>query len=235
MNIDRNLTRVLAAAVASTGFAFAPMPAFAASLTCTAASFTASPDGAGNITISCTEKSTTTGGGTTQPPPTDTGGGTTTPPVPSGPISCAGYSKTIVLDLNWGGSGSAAPRVVSSGFGNGAIVVARFTTPANTAPGVFAAIAAGEWGDQPTARTAALSQTPCDFPSTNPLGRYATLSAGQQTPSVNYAVGGTSRVYAVLQPSTTYYFNVKNAAFGKSTCTSTTCNIFVELQKPNGL
>jgi hypothetical protein len=161
------------------------------------------------------------------------GGGT--PPPSGGAISCPGYSKTIVLDLNWGAPGSAAPRLTTTGFGNGAIVVARFTTPANTAPGVFAAISSGEWGDQPTARTAALSPNPCDFPSPNPLGRYATLNAGQQTPSVVYAVGGTSRVYAILQPSTTYYFNVTNAYNGSPTCTSATCNIFVELQKPNGL
>jgi hypothetical protein len=164
---------------------------------------------------------------------TSTGGGGSPPP--GGAISCAGFSKTIVLDLNWGAPGSAAPRLTTSGFGNGAIVVARFTTPANTAPGVYAAIAAGEWGDQPTSRTAALSTTPCDFPSPNPLGKYATLNAGQQTPSVVYAVGGTSRVYAILQPSTTYYFNIKNEAFGGPSCMSSTCNMFVELQKPNGL
>ena len=163
-------------------------------------------------------------------------GGTTSPPPSGGAISCAGYSKTIVLDLNWGAPGSAAPRLTTSGFGNGAIVVARFTTPANTAAGVFATIAAGEWGDQPTSRTASLSTTPCDFPAPNPLGKYATLNAGQQTPSVVYAVGGTSRVYAILQPSTTYYFNVTNLnALGSPSCTSSSCNIFVELQKPNGL
>ena len=157
------------------------------------------------------------------------------PPPPGGAISCAGYKKTIVLDLNWGAPGNAAPRLTTSGFGNGVIAVARFTTPANTASGVFATISSGEWGDQPTPRTAALSTSPCDFPSPNPLGKYATLSSGQQTPSVVYAVGGTSRVYAILQPSTTYYFNVTNSVAGAPTCTSSSCNIFVELQKPNGL
>ena len=164
--------------------------------------------------------------GTGSPPP---------PPPPGGSISCAGFSKTIVLDLDWGAPSTAAPRKTTSGFGNGAIVVARFTTPANTAPGVYATISSGEYGDQPTQRTAALSTTPCDFPSPNPLGRYATLNAGQQTPSVVYAVGGSSSSYAILQPSTTYYFNVTNAYKGSPSCTSSTCNIFVELQKPNGL
>ena len=302
MDIQRNISRVLAAAVASGGFIVGPMPVHAATLTCTSTSFTASADGSGNITVNCTSPSTggstcsisvsptslPASGGTVNvsancgATPSVTGGksvtatststwtdaipanagstsltftytvngangtdsksvvqaGTSTggSPPPGTPISCPGYSKTIVLDLNWGAPGSAAPRLTTSAFGNDAIVVARFTTPANTAPGVFASISSGEWGDQPTARDAALSTTACDFPSPNPLGRYATLNAGQQTPSVVYAVGGTSRVYAILQPSTTYYFNVKNVnALGAPSCTGSTCNIFVELQKPNGL
>ena len=301
MHIQRTISRVLAAAVASSGFVVVPMPVHAASLTCTSTSFTASADSAGNITVNCTSPTTgstcsisvsptslpasggtvnvstscgantsvtggkalaatstttwtdaipantsstsltytysvTGDGGSNQASVVEAGsGGTTAPPPPGGAISCAGYSKTIVLDLNWGAPGTAAPRVTTTGFGNNAIVVARFTTPATTAPGAFASISAGEWGDQPTARTAALSQTPCDFASPNPLGKYATLNSGQQTPSVVYAVGGTSRVYAILQPSTTYYFNVTNAVNGASSCTSSTCNIFVELQKPNGL
>ena len=306
MDIQRNISRVLAAAVATGGFIVAPMPVHAATLTCTSSTFTASADGSGNITVNCTSPSTggstcsisvsptslpasggnvsvttscgansaVTGGKSVQATSTttwtdaipanagatsltytytvngdagtdsksvvqagtSTGGGTGGSPPPGTPISCPGYSKTIVLDLAWGAPGSAAPRMTTSGFGNDAIVVARFTTPATTAAGVFATISSGEWGDQPTARTAALSTTACDFSSPNPLGKYATLNAGQQTPSVVYAVGGTSRVYAILQPSTTYYFNIKNVnGAGAPSCTSSTCNMFVELQKPNGL
>ena len=305
MNIQRNINRVLAAAVASGGFVVAPMPVHAATLTCTSTSFTASADGSGNITVNCTSPTTTstcsisvsptslpasggtvnvstscgansavTGGKLVQATSTSTwtdaipanagstsltftytvngangsdsksvvqagtstgGGGGGSPP-PGTPISCPGFSKTIVLDLNRGAPGSAAPRLTTSGFDNNTIVVARFTTPASTAPGVFASIGGGEWVDQPTARTASLSTTACDFPSPNPLGKYATLNQGQQTPSVVYAVGGTSRVYAILQPSTTYFFNVKNVnALGTPSCTRTTCNMFIELQKPNGL
>jgi len=158
-------------------------------------------------------------------------GSTTPPPPPGGSIACAGYSKTIVLDLNWNVSG--APRVISSGFANGAIVVARFTTPAVTSS-TTASISSGEWGSQPTARSASLSATPCDFVDPNPLGKYGTMLAGQQTPSVTYQIGGSSRSYVVLKPSTTYYFNVKNEAFGGSTCSSGSCDIFIELHKPSG-
>ena len=300
MHIQRTISRVLAAAVASSGFVVVPIPVHAASLTCTSTSFTASADSAGNITVNCTSPSTgstcsisvsptslpasggtvnvstscgantsvtggkalaatstttwtdaipantsstsqtftysvTGDGGSNQASVVEAGSGSPPPPIPGGTISCAGYSKTIVLDLNWGAPSSGAPRLTTTGFGNDAIVVARFTTPANTAPGVFATISSGEWGDQPTFRTAALSTTPCDFTSPNPLGRYATL-IGSQEPAVVYAVGGTSRVYAILQPSTTYYLNIKNVnALGAPSCTSTTCNMFVELQKPNGL
>src|SRR6185312_16286235 len=55
MHINRNISRVLAAAVASGGFFVAPLPAFATQLVCTSSSFTATADGSGNITVSCTQ------------------------------------------------------------------------------------------------------------------------------------------------------------------------------------
>jgi hypothetical protein len=55
------------------------------------------------------------------------------------------------------------------------------------------------------------------------------------SPSVTYAVGGSSLYYAILQPSTTYYFNIKHEVNGVQTRPSRSCNIYVELQKPNGL
>lgn len=301
MYTNRSISRVLAAAVASAGFAV-PVPTIAASLTCTAGTFSATPVN-GNIVVSCTSPSTTptcsltasptlvsasggtvtlaasncgtisswtkagssvgqtasswqdsfpANGGTSTISYTytvngaggsdsvtvsqsGTGGSTPPPPLPGGAISCAGYSKTIVLDLPWGQPGSAAPRLVSSGFNYDSVVVARFTTPASTASNVFAQIKAAEWGDQQALRTAALSTSPCDFPSPNPLGRYASVMTGTPSPSVNYAVGGSSSLYAILKPSTTYYFNIRNYAFGAKTCTSGKCDIFVELQRPNGL
>ena len=302
MYMNRSISRVLAAAVASAGFV-APMPTIAASLSCTGSTFSATPDGKGNINVSCTAPSSTpvcsltasptlvaaTGGSVTltasncgtiagwtkagtsvahgtswsdtfpantgtssvsftytvngdagsdsvtvtQSAPSGGGGGTSPPP--GGSISCPGYTNTIVLDLPWGAPGSAAPRVVSSGFGNDAVVVARFTTPAGTSSNI-AQIKSAEWGDQQTFRTAALSTTPCDFPSAsaNPLARSASIMTGTSSLSVNYTVGGSSG-YANLKPSTTYYFNIRNFAFGATTCTSSHCNVFVELQKPSGL
>ena len=61
MYMNRSISRVLAAAVASAGFAV-PVPTIGASLSCTAASFTATSDGSGNINVSCTQAGTTSGG-----------------------------------------------------------------------------------------------------------------------------------------------------------------------------
>jgi hypothetical protein len=137
-----------------------------------------------------------------------------------------------VLDLAWGAPASAAPRVLTSsagGFSAGEIVVARFTTPANSAAGVYAQVKSAEWGDQQHQRIASLSASPCDFSTS--LGRLAMTTVATTSPAITYAVGGSSSYYAILKPSTTYYFNIKNVdcRAGES------CNMFVELQKPKGL
>jgi hypothetical protein len=303
MYMNRNLHRVLAAAVASAGFAAVPVPTFGTTLSCTAASFSAVADSQGNINVNCTSPGSTGGtcsisaspsslpssggtvtvsvncgantsltggkaatasgtnqwtdtipantlstgvtytytvtgdGGSKSASVVEAGTGSTPPPPPGGAIACSGFSKTHVIDVNWSGS-TGNVRVLTKdygGFGSNEIVVARFTTPASSAPNVYAQIKAGQWIDADTARTAALSQTPCDFPSPNPLGRLATTSGwGVISPSVTYAIGGSSSFYAILQPSTTYYFNIKNEVSGASTC-SGSCNMFIELAKPNGL
>ena len=299
MYMNRTVSRVLAAAVASAGFAV-PVPTIGASLSCTAASFTATSDGSGNINVSCTQAGTTSGGTcsiSASPSVLPASGGTVTvstscgantslsggkavsqnstnswtdtiganglsttvtftytvsgdggsksvtvsqagtggsAPPPGGPISCNGFTKTHVIDIAWGAPASAAPRVLTSsngGFSAGEIVVARFTTPATTAANVFAQIKSAEWGDQQHNRIASLSKTPCDFSNPNPLGRLSTTTVPTTSPSFNYAVGGSSAYYAILQPSTTYYFNIKNYDCGAGE----SCNMFIELQKPKGL
>jgi hypothetical protein len=288
---------VLAAAVASAGFAV-PVPSIAASLSCTSATFTATPDGNGNITVSCSQPGTTTGtcsitvspsvlpaaggnvtvstncganaavsggksvaangsnswtdtiganalstnvtytytvtgdGGTRSATVTESGTGGGSSPPPGGPISCDGFTKTHVLDLAWGAPASAAPRVLTSsagGFSAGEIVVARFTTPSNSAAGIYAQIKSAEWGDQQHQRIASLSASPCDFSTS--LGRLAMTTVATTSPAITYAVGGSSSYYAILKPSTTYYFNIKNVDCG----VGESCNMFVELQKPKGL
>jgi hypothetical protein len=174
-------------------------------------------------------------GGSKSATVSEAGTGTTNPPPSGGPISCAGFSNTYVLDLPWGPPGSPAPRLTSK-MSHNDIVVGRFTTPSTTAPGVYSMIKGGNWTGDQILRTASLSLTPCDFPYPNPVGRLATTTQGTPSPSVTYAVGGTSSYYAILQPNTTYYFNIKNEVNGASTCAAgQNCDFFIELQKPKGL
>jgi len=309
MHMLRILSRA-AVIAASTGWMLAPSAASAAtnSYTCTAAGFTASGDGQGNLTISCTDPATT-------PPPTSctvtasrtlvpstggtvtitatncgtisgwtgavavtpgtaasftdtlpanagastasytyqvTGNGTpatasvtvnvsapSTSPPPTGTISCSGYS-TQVVDIPWGAIASGNVRVTTKGFTNGMIAVARFTTPNVTIPAgsiVRAKVASAESNSStgPILRTAAFSDTPCVFPSPNPMGSFATV-VGSTSPSVTYQVNGTSLYYPLLKPNTTYYFNIKNEYKGAPTCPSkfSSCDMYVELSKPTG-
>ena len=230
MSMNRFISRVLAAAIASSGLVV-PLPTIGASLSCTGASFSATSDGNGNINVSCTQA------GTTAPPPTSPP--PTSPPPPPPPpgetISCPGFDQTHVLDVVWA-SKSGGVRVVTKGFSHNEIVVARFTTPSSTAPNVFSSIISAEYVDQQHDRTASLSTSPCVFPYPNPLGRLTTTTQATSSLAFTYAVGGSSAYYAILQPSTTYYLNIKNEAKGVSTCASgQSCNVYVELQKPNGL
>lgn len=302
MYMNRSISRVLAAAVASAGFV-APAPTIAATLTCTASTFTATASG-GNINVSCTSPSTTptcsltanntvipaTGGsvtltasncgtisswtksastvsGQTSTSLTDTfpantgtsslsftytvsgdggsdsvtvtqsapGGGTTSPPPPG---ACPGFANTRSITIPWGAVASGNVDVYTSkagGFGPNDIVVAQFTTPATTAANVWGKVSAAENGGGPIPRTASLSLTPCDFPSPNPIGGLLATVGGGSSPSVQWAIGGSSVYYPILKPNTTYYFNIKNQVNGVTTCSGSACNMIIELQKPNGL
>src|SRR4051812_2060090 len=181
--------------------------------------------GANGLSTSVSFTYTVTGdGGTRSATVTQsgTGGGGSSPP-PGGPITCNGFSKTHVLDIAWGGTSTAAPRVLTSSAGGvsaGEIVVARFTTPPGTAAGVYAQIKSAEWGDQQHQRIASLSASPCEF-STG-LGRLAETTVPTTSPAITYGVGGSSNYYAILKPNTTYYFNIKNVDCGASE----SCNMF---------
>jgi hypothetical protein len=303
MYTNRNISRVLAAAVASTGFAVVPMPTLAGTFNCAGSSFSVSPDGKGNFNVSCTTPgssatcsliaSTTSlpaSGGSitltanncgtvsswakngsqvaqsgstwTETIPANAGAtsvsftytvqgdngsdsvtvsesaaGTPPPPINNGPISCSGYSKTLVYDLAWVQGATAK----TAGFGNDAIVVARFTT-GPVAPGATypANVSSIEYVDARVTRTAALSTVPCDLTG----GGLGTAAADvTQGPNWTYQVGGTAplsrftltQTRVVLQPNTTYYVNITNKdGSGTSTCGGSTCNMIIQLTKPQG-
>lgn len=292
---QRTISRVLAAAVASAGFAIAPMPTFGAQLTCTSATFTATADNAGNIVVSCTSPGSTAtcslsaspsslpaAGGTvtlssncgavtslakngnqiatsgtswTENIPantgtssvsftytvqgstgsdtvvvTESGAGSADPP-PVGPTSCNGYT-VIPVDLPW----TATSRVITKGFNNNTMVVAKFTTPATGAVSSSASLASAEFGDAKTTRTASLSTLPCDLSGT---GTGKVFKGNTQTPGFTYQINGSVNFLSdrvILQPSTTYYFNIVNRdSRGSPSCGTSTCNMIIQMTLPTGL
>ena len=159
---------------------------------------------------------------------------------PAGGISCTGFNRTLVLDENW----NNPVRLFTSsagGFGPNDALVVRFTTGPNTNPwtsgstsGKKGGIGGAEYGSQPSFRVATLSASPCDFG--NGMFPPGTQVLNQNTIGLSYSVGGNhiAGYYAVLQPSTTYYFNVKNSP--ASTCSGDgNCNMFIDFSKPDGL
>lgn len=186
--------------------------------------------GAVAATTTFTATASNSGGTATTAPVTvtvtgSTGGG--------GSISCPGWN-TLVLDLNWASAGNVAADSAGQGsFGNNEMVIARFTTPAGTAANL-GHISAYEWpgGGGPVPRTAALSATPCNVDTSLAAGALTQAS----TPNIYYRVGGTDAYYPVLQPNTTYYFNIINRnSAGSHSCGAGVCPIRVELNKPQGL
>jgi hypothetical protein len=292
---QRTISRVLAAAVACSGFAIAPMPAFAASLKCMSTTFTATADNAGNIVVSCTEPGSTAACSLTASPtslpasggnvtltaancgsvtswaknssqvatsgttfsesiPANTGtssvsytytvqgangadtvtimeaaAGTNNPPPVA--TTCNGYT-VIPVDLPW----VAQSKVITKGFNNDAIVVARFTTPATSAISGGATLASVESSDGKATRTASLSTSPCDLAGT---GTGKVFKGTTQAPSLTYQINGSVNFLsdrAILQPSTTYYFNIVNRnADGSKSCATSTCNMIIQLTLPTGL
>jgi hypothetical protein len=293
---QRNISRVLAAAVASAGFAVAPMPAFGTVMSCAGGSFSVSPDGQGNFNVNCASPGGTptctlsaspsslpaTGGtvtltasncgtisgwtkaGTTvnqtvstlqDSIPANAGPGTqsftytvngstsasvtvteaapgTTNPPPDGPTSCDGYT-VIPVDLPFKSQSS----VITKGFNNSTMVVARITTPATGVVTTSASVASGEFGDGKATRTASLSTSPCDLKGTG-VGRAGVFPGNTQAPGFTYQINGTVSILSsrvVLQPSTTYYFNIVNRdSSGAPSCHTSSCNMIIQMTVPSG-
>jgi len=163
---------------------------------------------------------------------TQSGTGSAAPPPPAGgAISCSGYAATLVYDLPW----SALSKAITSKFNNTAIVVARFTTPATGAVSGLANLSSIEYGDGKAWRTGSLSTLPCDLTGTG-FGKATRFKGNTQGPSFTYQINGTSSGAIVLQPSTTYYLNIINQdSLGRPSCSTSTCNMIIQLTKPTGL
>jgi hypothetical protein len=178
--------------------------------------FTATATNAGGSTATNYTVNVATGGG---------GGG--------GPISCAGFAATRVIDIGWG-SAQKVYTVNSGGFGPNDAVVVRFTTGSITTSFNKGNISAVEFADPPSYRSGSLSDTPCDFTVGLPLvGGGSSVFANDQGPFLYFTVFNRKSGAATLQANTTYYFNIINMP--GSTCQATgSCNMDMVLNKPSG-
>jgi len=135
-------------------------------------------------------------------------------PVGGTATSCPGFSNTWPLSLAWGAIGSGNVASLMTKFNGNDIIVASFTTPAVTSAGQIGTIQAAEYSSIAINRTASLSLTPCSFDNnlaSSGFGAHKTLVSGN-TVSISYVIGGSSKYYPVLQPGTTYFFNIKNSS-----------------------
>jgi hypothetical protein len=164
-----------------------------------------------------------------------------------GPITCnnvPGGGATRTLDVAWGGSGYTS---TAGSFGPTDAVVVRFTTGSLTTTQTnTGSIQAVEYLDPQATRFGALSNTPCDFTvglpkrtNKSPTGcGYSTLGTGQVNPVAGLSMMDAGSCVVVLQPNTTYYWNLSNVdpVTGASACSSSTghCNMLITLIKPPG-
>lgn len=139
-----------------------------------------------------------------------------------------GFNNIIVMDFKYV-PGTQPTQVTSSPFGNGDVVVARFTTPSlpNYGNGGFMNVVDHNgWAFK---RFAALNRAPCEFSyaadETHALYKNAQFAV---SPYVIFSADISGGV--ALKSNTTYYYNVKNADLsGTGTCGAADCPIKMTL------
>jgi len=159
----------------------------------------------------------------------------TTPPGPVG--MCGQFPSALYSD-----AGTSNTTIYSTyfpdppGFAyNGAWAV-RFTVPGTASAGAFGSLAAAEFNGPPTFREVTVSQTACDFRTTDPTG--ATGPLGRQfgnSATLTFMIGAGNVSVPGLQPGQTYWFNVRNNIPGQGlSCQASQeqCRALVSLTLP---
>lgn len=152
-----------------------------------------------------------------------------------GPISCPGFAATRVVDMTWGPNPQLAYTTNVGGFGPNDAIVVRFTTSNIITAAGKGYVQAVEYQDSPSGRTAALSAIPCDFTVGLPKvgGGMNAYGPNDNGPWAYFSLYNSKLGASILQPSTTYYFNISNSP--GSTCQGTgSCNMLITLSKPSG-
>jgi hypothetical protein len=167
-----------------------------------------------------------------------------------------GLNPKVVV-ANWSGAQIDTSSGVS--FGPNDAVIVQFTTGSFTTSTVsgIGSISAVEFGGPTTPRSGALSASACDFTVGVPTYKWSTKSgvasqcgttvfSGVMGPAAGFSVATLTDLasqksticQALLQPNTTYYWNLTNFSppppSGTTQCNQSACNMRITLTKPVG-
>jgi hypothetical protein len=144
--------------------------------------------------------------------------GATVPPDPGpgpdpGPVDPP-PSGTKVIDLPWDSHGQRTYTADHGGFGANEVIAFKFTTGPNPTDGrgavnVSSSLYPGH-GGSPGSRRAVISPNPGDFDNVVSTNMARCESVGNESVTITFDVAPYSRPFTpILQPSTTYYFNLR--------------------------
>jgi hypothetical protein len=147
----------------------------------------------------------------------------------------------VIIHIPWPTDGSVH-QYLTKDYGSftpdGGLILWWTTSSApNSTPGLTGVVKGVEYQSAPAGRDTALSSQPCDFTGqfafTLKQGCGKTKSTDDQAPSQGLSQGSTIDGCAFNeQPSTTYYYNIKN---NNNYCNgSTNCAMIWYFQKPGG-
>lgn len=148
------------------------------------------------------------------------------PVAPPGNIVCPGFTKTLVMVVDWNNP-TRLLTVNYGGFNANDIVVYQFTTGGGSSiDNNLPRVAGAEYSAGAANRIAAMSDKPCDFVGLPFFAATVTSSAI----TIPFTVNNPNNYgfYPILNNHSTYFINVKNAP--DSGCV-TACNMFFDLSR----
>ena len=158
-----------------------------------------------------------------------------------GGVSCAGFSKTLNINLGWPGFTTLHTQDYGGFNGNDAMVI-RIAPPAGalSIAGTAGSINLAEYAGPTTTRYAVLSTNSCDFTGTPGYLTNNTipiLFSGSTTVALNAIQVNMQQYSSVINllPGNVYYLNIKNTApDGVTSTCSGGCDMVIQWVKPPG-
>jgi hypothetical protein len=184
------------------------------------------------------------------------GGGGGSGPIDTSACTALGLTPKVITTNSNGqpmwGSNSNAYTANNGSFGPNDAVIVVFTTSSVTTSTATGSINGAEYGGPTVGRSGALSTSPCDFTvglpkyklnKTGQLSQCATtVFSGDPYPAASFSLLAQPQsqltCQAILQPNTTYYWNLTNFSppppNGTQGCGQSLCNMLMNLKKPTG-